>query len=211
MYIELVDILRCPEPHESTWLVAAVTEVHGRHVVAGSLGCPICRTQYLIAEGGVDFTGGGRALMPSLPRALQAPEAESWRARAQLDLVEPGGVVVLEGHAAPLATVLDDSAGVSLLLVNPVGGPAGPGYSIVHATERLPLAPDCLRGAIAGEGVTAVMLSALVVALRPRGRLVGPVSAPVPEGVTELMRDARQWVAARDAERVSPPVPLRRS
>ena len=35
--------------------------------------------------------------------------------------------------------------------------------------------------------------------LAPGGRLVAPADAPVPNGVTELARDERQWVAERDA------------
>jgi protein-L-isoaspartate O-methyltransferase len=52
-------------------------------------------------------------------------------------------------------------------------------------------------------------VAAAALALRPGGRLVAPVGAAVPEGVTELARDGRHWVAERTA--AAPPlVPLGR-
>ncbi len=58
MHIELVDTLRCPHPHEDTWLVASVTRFDGREVVEGTLGCPACRRQFPVRGGEVDFTAG---------------------------------------------------------------------------------------------------------------------------------------------------------
>ena len=40
MFVELVDLLRCPHAHEDSWLVAAADETADRHIVHGSLGCP---------------------------------------------------------------------------------------------------------------------------------------------------------------------------
>ncbi|MEP7381311.1 MAG: hypothetical protein ABI910_06465, partial [Gemmatimonadota bacterium] len=56
MHIELVDSLRCTQPHDDTWLVASVTRFDGRDIVDGVLGCPICHRQYLVLDGEVDFT-----------------------------------------------------------------------------------------------------------------------------------------------------------
>lgn len=211
MFIELVDSLRCPRPHEDTWLVAAVARFHGRHVADGSLGCPVCRAQYPVRDGGVDFTAGGRGERAS--QGVDTPgEDEVLRARALLGLAEPGGTVALVGEAASLAPALEEAAQVTLLLVNPRRSALGPGTSTVWVDDGVPLAAGVLRGAMIGAGVDAsrAFVDSLVRALAPRARLVAPAARPVPDGMTELARDAREWVAERAAERVSPPVPLRR-
>jgi hypothetical protein len=37
MFIELVDALRCPVPHEESWLVASADRMEARHIVDGTL------------------------------------------------------------------------------------------------------------------------------------------------------------------------------
>ena len=56
MFIELVDALRCPRPHEESWLVLAATRLEARHVREGALGCPVCRAEYPIRDGIADFS-----------------------------------------------------------------------------------------------------------------------------------------------------------
>ncbi|MBC7896227.1 MAG: hypothetical protein H7066_12505 [Cytophagaceae bacterium] len=211
MFIELVDILRCPRAHEETWLVAAVSTFHGRHIATGSLGCPICRTEYPVADGAADFTVAGHPpdLSPRLPPSPVADD-EVMRARALLDLSEAGGVVAALGTAATLAAALEDSAECTILQVNPSGAATGRGVSTLWVDDRVPLAPDALRGALVGEDVSQILLASLVAAIRPKGRLVAPVGLPLPEGMSELARDDRQWVASRTGARISPPVPLQR-
>lgn len=67
MHIELVDLLRCPSPHEETWLVAAVTRFDGRDIVEGALGCPTCHRQFPVRLGEVDFAGAGGAGGAAVP------------------------------------------------------------------------------------------------------------------------------------------------
>ena len=55
MFIELVDTLRCPTPHEESWLVLAASRMVARHVLEGTLGCPVCAAEFPIHEGVVDF------------------------------------------------------------------------------------------------------------------------------------------------------------
>jgi hypothetical protein len=211
VFIELVDILRCPRPHEETWLVAAVSTFHGRHIATGSLGCPICRTQYPVVDGAADFTREGHGAAAGEGVAPSPADDDILRARALLDLSEAGGVVALLGSAASMSAALEDSAECTVLQVNPSGAPLGPGVSTLWVDDRLPLAPDSLRAAMVGDGVSAELLASLVAGIRPKGRLVGPVSQPLPEGVSELARDEKQWVAARSGGRISPPVPLQRA
>ena len=56
MFIELVDSLRCIVPHDDTWLVASVGRMDGRHVIDGTLGCPVCHRQFPIRDGAAWFT-----------------------------------------------------------------------------------------------------------------------------------------------------------
>ncbi|MBL8958821.1 MAG: hypothetical protein JNJ98_03140 [Gemmatimonadetes bacterium] len=207
MFIELVDALRCPGAHEETWLVAAVERYHGRYIAEGALGCPVCRAEYRVRDGAVHFTDPA-APMGSPPGVL-APE-DVLRAQALLDLSEPGGRVVLAGHAAALADALEDAASVATLLVNPVGHSARPGHSTLWCGAVVPLAAGSLRGVLLGAGVSSAVVPSLVRALRPNGRLVAPVHLPVPMDMVELARDDREWVASRVASTTSAPVGLRR-
>ena len=81
MYIPLVDILRCPRPHDETWLVASIVRAEARDIIDGVLGCPICSAEYPIRDGAVDFGGAGA------PAPYIAPGEESAvRIAAALDL-----------------------------------------------------------------------------------------------------------------------------
>jgi hypothetical protein len=208
MFVELVDSLRCIAAHEDTWLVAAVAEFRGRYIARGSLGCPSCRSQYEIDNGEVAF---GRT--PGRSAARPAPEPDDvLRARALMDLAEPGGVVALVGSAARLGPALEEETQTALLLINPAGVRTEPGLSTVWVNDRLPLAPGTLRAALVGDAdVSLAFMRSLVTALRPAGRLVAHAAIPVPSDVTELARDDREWVAERVREQLSAPVTLRRA
>ena len=58
MFIEMIDLLRCVNAHEDTWLVASFSEVTNRIVTRGTLGCPVCSAEYPIQDGVADFTLG---------------------------------------------------------------------------------------------------------------------------------------------------------
>lgn len=218
MHIELVDSLRCPYLHEDTWLVASVIRFDGRDIVEGALGCPVCRRQYAVRAGEVDFTAGGVAAPATTGEGdghADAPAGgvdsdEILRVRALLSLGDGGGIVLLGGVHARLAALLADQAQVAPLLLNP---PAQAGVrlpSALRAVDVLPVASGVLRGAwLDAATATSSLLAATVRALRPGGRLVAPASVAVPAGVTELARDEREWVAESSAV-ASAPVTLRR-
>jgi len=42
VFVELIEALRCPRPHEDAHLVASATRTEARHIVDGVLGCPVC-------------------------------------------------------------------------------------------------------------------------------------------------------------------------
>ncbi|MEO6446090.1 MAG: hypothetical protein ABIZ91_02350 [Gemmatimonadaceae bacterium] len=220
MFIELVDKLRCPQPHDDTWLVASVTRLEGRYVAEGALGCPECHRQYPVRAGMVDFRNDVPA-EPESPAQEAAERADGapispgdeavMRAAALLGLDEGGGVIVLAGGTGVLAAALESMSSANALLLNPSAAVAvGAGISSMRADGIVPLVPGCVRGAMVdSESANAGVLQGLVRALRPAGRLVAPASVPLPAGVKELARDDREWVAEAEGS-TSAPVRLRR-
>ena len=51
VFIELTDLLRCPEPHEEQFLVLLPDQMQDRSVRSGKLGCPVCHREYRIVDG----------------------------------------------------------------------------------------------------------------------------------------------------------------
>src|SRR6059058_1456811 len=110
-------MLRCPETHEEAFLVMSTGEMVGRMVRSGILGCPICRREYAIVRGVVNFSGPGtgEGLPPRQKYAVAAgapprsPDAQTLQ--ALLDLSGPGGYVVLVGSEARRLVVGADWAG----------------------------------------------------------------------------------------------------
>ena len=213
MFIELVESLRCPRPHEFTWLVASTLEMAGRDIRRGLLGCPSCSARYPIREGVVDFqTRDGTTPIPdSMPLGDAGGDPElAMRIAALLDLTSPGGFVVLAGtwgHAAPaLRGVVE---GVEVLVLNAtVALASGNGISLARSDGSIPIRPGAARG-IALDERHAVQVNGAARALRQFGRLVAPVAATLPPDLEELARDGRDWVATKRVE-TSEGVPLRR-
>lgn len=211
MFVDLVDALRCPAPHAETWLVAAAHHTRDRVIVEGVLGCPECAADYPIVAGIARF--GAPTAPAAAPPHADAGElaAEAMRLAALLGLTSPGGIVALGGTWDACADAMLALVDVRALLVEPARpyAPREPLGAVVGAA--MPLASGQVRG-IALDAATATpeRLAAAVRALRPRGRLVAPADAPLPDGVTELARDDRHWVAERDAAPTGPVVQLAR-
>jgi uncharacterized protein YbaR (Trm112 family) len=206
MFIELVDALRCPRPHEESWLVASTERMEARQIVEGTLGCPVCHAEYPVCAGVVDLSGGVR-WPAAAPRSSSAGDAV--RLAALLDLSDAMGFAVLLGdwgsHASSLQALVD----CPLVLVDPpddVG--AGPGVSILRTAGEIPIASGAAR-AIAIDvgnlpGDHGQRVASAVRATRAGGRIVGPATLPLPDGARELARDRDGWVAEREAS----PLPL---
>ncbi len=200
MFIELVDDLRCPRPHEETWLVASADRTDDRDIVEGTLGCPICHAEYPIRDGVVWFTDPGSLAR----RSTRAPKADAelaMRLAALLDLSDAQGLALLAGSWASVAPLLRELVPTHVVLLNPDAPvPAGAGISVLQVASGIPLAAATCRGVALDASTTeADDLGAAVRVLRARGRLVAPLSTPVPPEVTELARDERLWVAERSA------------
>lgn len=215
MFVELIDQLRCPAPHEESWLVLFADESRDRHILRGTLGCPVCGARYPI-EGGtvwfVDADGGngtgagngtdathsdGDAAAPALPPMAIA---------AYLDLAEPGGIVALFGAWAAAAEELGDIVErVELVAIAP-RGPTHPMQSgiVPPSRTRVPLAPGAMRAAAVDVGDDAALVVIEAARLvRSGGRILAPASTPIPAGVREIARDARWWIGEREGGSVS--------
>jgi uncharacterized protein YbaR (Trm112 family) len=205
MFIELVDALRCPHPHEESWLVLAASRLEARHVLEGTLGCPVCHAQYPIRGGVVDLRSdsGVRAV----ERASDARDAArlvqqvgALDLSAMLDLADVLGFAVLVGEWGRHAHALLELEQVPpILLVDPPDGvELVPGLSGVRAYEALPLAAGAAR-AVALDGTDPTRLASGAQVTRTGGRIVAPAGAVVPEGVRVLVRDEYVWVGEREA------------
>ena len=215
MFIELVDSLRCLEPHEETWLVAAVDRRDGRHIMHGTLACPICRREYPIRDGVGWFAREAEqaaARLTTSPDHSDEPADDDrvTRAAALLGLIDAGGIVILGGPWTGVADRLPELGVAHVVVLNaPTSRESPQEVSAIVVDDLLPFRQTALRAAaLGGATATASLLSSAVSALRSRGRLVAPADAPVPTGVTELARDDANWVGERAAV-ASPPVPLR--
>lgn len=215
MFIELVDSLRCLEPHEETWLVAAVDRRDGRHIMHGTLACPICRRAYPIRDGIGWFAREPAAAIPHLtiPRGRgdgPVDDDRFTRAAALLGLLDAGGIVVLGGPWTEVADRLP-ALGVShVVVLNAHTAPESPQeVSALVVEDQLPFRQTAVRACALGGGTaTDALVASAATVLRSRGRLVAAVSARVPAAITELARDEADWVGERAAV-ASPPVPLR--
>jgi uncharacterized protein YbaR (Trm112 family) len=212
VFVELVSALRCPAAHEETWLVAASERTVGRSILEGVLGCPVCHAEYRIHDGVAEFAAtAGNAGASTAPAA---DEEEVVRLAALLDLASPGGLVILGGEWDGCADALGAITDARLLLVNPTrhAGPSEP-RSAIRVGDVLPVAPAACRAiALDADTATVPLLASAVRALRPGGRLAAPAACPMPDGVVELARDDRHWVAERDRDAVAlAPVRLRRA
>ena len=196
MFIELVDALRCPVPHEECWLVAAAMRMEARHIVEGTLGCPVCAAEYAIHDGVVDFR---RAGSQSVATSSPGDAEQAMRLAALLDLSDAQGFAVLLGewgaHAQQLASIVE----LPIMLIDPPADVVGaPGISVLRCDGELPLAAGAAR-AMAIDGAAAARVASAVRATRAKGRVLAPVAVALPEEVHELARDETIWVGERSA------------
>lgn len=194
MFIELTDILRCPQPHDEAYLVLIPDEMTQRSVRAGRLGCPVCQREYLIRDGIADFTGA-----ENVERSPPAIEAETLA--AFLGLSGPGGYVgVIGGSSALGERLIAAVPSVHFVLVNPAPGSSElPMLSLLLAGS-IPVKSRSLRG--------VVLLSPLADAegwrreavrvLLPGLRVVGQGNPPIESGLEVLASAGGWWVARKD-------------
>jgi len=207
MFIPLVDILRCVNAHEETWLVASIERADDRFIIDGTLGCPICLAEYAIRDGVVYFTERGVEAPNVIP-----DESSAMRLAAALDLTDPRKTALLQGVWGAHAQLVRGFSPAQLILLDPPqGARGGDGVSVI-VSDKVPLAQQSVD-AMAVDDSFGLSAASTLPALKRGGRLLAPVSAPMPHGFTELARDDEVWVArVDDREIVSAPIlPTRRA
>jgi len=198
VHIELTEMLRCPEPHGEAFLVMSTGQMLGRMVRSGILGCPICRREFPIVKGVVNFSGKGKgetgkveddqAPIPHSP--FPVPAVDPQTLQALLDLSGPGGYVVLVGaatrHAVGLAGLM---GGIHFIGINaPADVEELPVLSLLVCPGMIPLRQTVARGVVVGSDRLGPdwLAEARRVVLPGRRVVIEGEDVPVPVGLTRL-------------------------
>ncbi len=195
MFIELTDHLRCPAPHDESFLVLLPDGVEHRQVRSGTLGCPICNATYPIDAGVVHF--GVQAPLP--PHHPTTPPPVAGLA-AFLGLGGPGGYVGLVGDVALLGRELASAlTGVHFTGINAPPGTQGSDRVSLMEAPSIPVKARQLRGVLLGGGYGAApeWVAEGIRVVLPGLRVVGAGPAPVREDLQLLAAAEGWWVAVR--------------
>ena len=203
MYIELIDLLRCPRDHEETWMVAAFTRMDGRFVIEGKLGCPVCSSSYVISNGIADLRVESSATPKNENLASADPE-KAMRLAALLNLTRPGALAILEGAAAGSGHEVSEIGQCRVIALNPASNVEdSERVATVLADARIPFASSSVYGIAMSDDRLSTDISRV---LQAGGRAVLPAGTKLPGGLNELARDDQSVVA----EFVGPMVSLKR-
>ncbi len=203
MFIELLDLLRCINAHEDTWLVASFKTVSSRFVLDGTLGCPTCSAKYAITTGIADFSGGAELPRRKAGQRASTLEREelATRAGAFLNVTEPGATVVLGGSWGSAAQELSLMSEVRVLALNPESGvEESETVGLLLVGSDIPVAPGSVLGVAIDSSFPPGILASAVKAIRPGGRIVGPTEIPPPPDLLVLAHDENYWVAEKAPE-----------
>src|SRR5256884_2565179 len=212
-------MLRCPESHGEAFLVMSTGEMLGRMVRSGILGCPICRREFPVVKGNVDFSGKGKGetgnvgdTQPTFPVSrFPFPAVDPETLQALLDLSGPGGYIVLVGaaarHAVGLAGLM---GGIHFIGINaPADVEELPILSLLVCPGMIPLRQTIARGAVVGsdrlgaEGLAGTRPGALPG--RPGG--IEGEDVPLPVGLPRLAAGGGLFLGGRrrGSPRARPP------
>jgi uncharacterized protein YbaR (Trm112 family) len=203
MHIELTEMLRCPESHREDAMVLSTGEMVGRMVRYGVIGCSVCRREFLITNGIVDFTGS--EALQEMKQGAGSRKAPVTPApadlQALLELSGPGGFVVLVGDAARHAVGLAGlMAGIHFVGVNPPPDVAElPVLSLLRTGSVIPLRQSIARGVVVGADLATSpwLVEAHRILLRGR-RLVALHEKPeLPIGLEQLAAAKGLWVGEK--------------
>lgn len=205
----MLDLLRCVNAHEDTWLVASLKAISNRFVLDGTLGCPVCHAEYSIRKGIVDFRIGGETEELSAPTIPSVSREDlAMRIGAFLNATEPGATVVLGGSWAEAAQELSVMTETRVLALNPGERvEESETVGLLRVGDKIPLAPGSVLGVALSSSSSPEIISSALKVVRPGGRIVGPATIDAPTDVVVLARDDSYWVAEKPAEMIS----LRRS
>jgi hypothetical protein len=205
MHIELTEMLRCPEAHREDVMVLSTGEMVGRMVRFGIVGCPVCRKEYLITNGVVDFArsgepgaGSGTSTEHPAPRSPLPAPAEL---QALLELSGPGGFVVLVGDATRQAVGLAAlMAGIHFIGINaPLDVEELPVLSLLRSATVIPLRQSIARGVVVGRDLATSpwLVEAHRILLRGRRFVVLHDRPELPIGLEKLAAAKGLWVGEK--------------
>ncbi|HEV8304252.1 MAG TPA: hypothetical protein VGQ25_04785 [Gemmatimonadales bacterium] len=207
MHIELTEMLRCPEPHAEEPMVLSTGEMIGRMVRSGLVGCSVCRKEFLIVNGVVDFTGNVQRETGNVPGreptfpASRVPPPDAATIQALLELSGPGGFVVLLGNAARRAVGLAAlMAGVHFIGINPPPDAEELSVlSLLRASDKIPLRSGIARGVVVGAdcATSAWLVEAHRILLRGRRFVVEHEHPDLPIGLEKLAAADGLWVGEK--------------
>ena len=193
MFVELIETLRCPSRHEESPLVVSAHRTEARHIVEGTLGCPVCGATFPIS-GGVARFGE-----PSPTPAESASPEAAMRLAAFLELTDARGFALLCGRWGAHIDLMLRLMETPIVLVNPPSSvPPDVASGVLVTRDAVPFAAGAAR-AVALDDAPGDLVRSAVRAVRAGGRVVGPASLPLPDGVVELARDERMWVGEKTA------------
>lgn len=189
-------------------MVVVARAKRGSELVSGFAGCPVCHLEARFEGGDLQFPGEALPAAESTPDGW-TPDLE--RTIALLGLDEPGGALLLSGRYASLAPQLVERLDVAVMLM---GGGRRPGdieavAIVTGRTPNVPFTDGTFRSAAVDLSFPDALLPDLVRTIATKGRVLAVALHRPPPGLTELARDDREWVAARDASGAL--VELRRS
>lgn len=200
MFVELIEALRCPNDHEESPLIASATRSEARHILDGVLGCPVCRSEFPIRAGVAEFS----ARRPF--NVFEIPSQETaMRLAAFLELTDARGFALLCSrwaiHVEPLGRLTE----TPIVAVNPsIAMPVRLAAGAIRAAT-IPFAEGSARAFAFDNAASQELIASGVRAVRVGGRVLGPATLPVPEGVAELVRDDEVWVGEKTAASGSTP------
>jgi uncharacterized protein YbaR (Trm112 family) len=192
VFIELTDLLRCPNPHDESFLVLLPDKMDGRSVRTGQLGCPVCGRTFELLDG--VFDSGAAPAESGANTGLSAENVS-----VLIGLSGPGGYLALVG---PVASLWEDVAqlnpGVALVAINPPEDVKDSGGISVIRGGMIPLKSRSLRGVVLGKPYAddpAWVRDAARLVL-PGLRVVGEGGQP-PEDLIDVMASADGvWVGS---------------
>jgi hypothetical protein len=204
MLRDLLDALRCPHPHEESWLVAVVARAEGPQLITADLACPICGADVAVREGIAHF-GGAPA-----PASAAFPNAE--RLAALLGVTGGALPILLTGAYTRAGAALGGLTETPQVWLDapPDADASSPWLSRLAGAPRLPLGVETVAAAaVDAAHARDAMLTSIVRAVRVGGRVVAPASIPVPATLKTLAQDDQEWVA-ETTTRASGLIELRR-
>jgi uncharacterized protein YbaR (Trm112 family) len=200
MYIELIDLLRCPVEHEETWLVASFDRMEGRFIFAGKLGCPVCSATYEIIDGIPRFSS---AQMPG--NDPECSDEDVIRTAALLNLTRPDSLAVLCGSEAISANRVSEMTQARIVALNPGSHvEETERVAVVTCERRIPLASASVDAIALGDAASLVHDASRI--LRSGGRISADSSTELGAQFREIARDERHVVG----ELVGPVIQLER-